>query len=204
MRATESPWPAARWPIAQPTVLTGSRVTVTTTDPQADSAELFDALDHDAVWRHVHGRPANPSELQSALCRADAEGRYPWTVRRDGVVVGTTSYLEVSALDARLEIGSTAYMPSVWGTAVNPECKLLLLRWAFDVGGMSRVQLKTDVRNSRSRAAITKLGAQFEGVLRRYQRRQDGSIRDTAVYSITIEDWPQVRAHLEERLSRQG
>jgi N-acetyltransferase len=87
----------------------------------------------------------------------------------------------------------------VWGTAVNPEAKLLLLTEAFD-HGFERVKLQADALNSRSRAAILKLGAQFEGVLRHTNRRADGSWRDTAVYSILAEEWASVRAGLEARL----
>ena len=83
---------------------------------------------------------------------------------------------------------------------VNPECKLLLMEWAFE-NGFGRVQLKTDIRNARSQQAIARLGATFEGVLRRYQRRQDGSVRDTVLFSVTAEQWPAVRAGLAARLA---
>jgi RimJ/RimL family protein N-acetyltransferase len=136
-------------------------------------------------------------------------GWFPWTVRllRDvggrhaGTIVGWSSYLEISPNDARLEIGNTAYDPAVWGSVVNPECKLLLLGYAFDELQMGRVQLKTDIRNHRSQAAIARLGAHYEGVLRRYQRRADGTVRDTVMFSITAEDWPEVRRSLEDRVA---
>jgi len=84
---------------------------------------------------------------------------------------------------------------------VNPECKLLLLTYAFDELHMGRVQLKTDIRNHRSQQAIARLGATYEGVLRRYQRRADGSVRDTVMFSITAEEWPGVRQRLVDRVS---
>jgi RimJ/RimL family protein N-acetyltransferase len=108
--------------------------------------------------------------------------------------------LEIAPGDARLEIGNTAYDRAVWASVVNPETKLLLLTYAFDTVGMGRVQLKTDIRNYRSQQAIARLGAQFEGVLRRYQRRADGTVRDTVMFSITAEEWPKVRAGLEARI----
>ena len=117
-----------------------------------------------------------------------------------GAVVGTSSYLEIAPNDARLEIGWTAYAPAVWGTALNPEAKLLLLGYAFDDLQMGRVQLKTDIRNVRSQQAIARLGARYEGVLRRYQRRADGSVRDTVLFSVTAEEWPAVRARLRARV----
>jgi RimJ/RimL family protein N-acetyltransferase len=92
------------------------------------------------------------------------------------------------------------YSPAVWSSHVNPECKFLLLQFAFERLGMGRVQLKTDIRNVRSQQAIARLGATFEGVLRRYQRRTDDTVRDTVLFSITAEEWPQVRDHLQGRL----
>ena len=92
------------------------------------------------------------------------------------------------------------YAPSVWASDVNPACKLLLMEWAFG-HGFGRVQLKTDIRNARSQQAIARLGARYEGVLRRYQRRQDGSVRDTVVFSVTAEDWSLVRSGLVSRLA---
>ena len=191
-------WPQAEWP--PPHELAGEHITLTQFVP-ADAPELFAALDHDACWDHVVGRPSDPEEYAATLAQAPQAGRWPWVVRKGAEVVGTTSYLDVSLPDARLEIGSTAYSPVVWATEVNPACKLLLMTWAFD-HGFGRVQLKTDIRNRRSQAAIAKLGATYEGVLRRYQRRQDGTVRDTVMYSVTAEEWPGVRERLRARLAR--
>jgi len=197
-RPDDSPWPLAVWPVPESTSLVCGDIelSLTTLD---DAADLFHALDSDDVWAHVRGRPASAEEMAASIESARAAGRWPWTVRRSGEVVGTTSYLEIAPVDARLEIGFTLYSRAVWGTAVNPACKLLLMEWAFD-HGYGRVQLKTDIRNVRSQQAIARLGASYEGVLRRYQRRQDGSIRDTVLFSVTAEDWRRVRAGLIERL----
>ena len=92
-----------------------------------------------------------------------------------GTVVGTSTYLDVSVCDARLEIGSTAYAPGLWGTAMNPDTKLALLTHAFEVLGAGRVQLKTDVRNTRSQQAIARLGARYEGTLRRTSAEPTGA-----------------------------
>ena len=167
----------------------------------ADAAELFAAVDHDACWEHVAGRPATPEEYGATLARAPESGRWPWVARVAGEVVGTTSFLDVSLADARLEIGWTAYSPAAWGTDVNPACKLLLMQWAFD-HGFGRVQLKTDIRNLRSQRAIERLGAEYEGVLRRYQRRADATVRDTVMFSVIAEEWPATRQRLQDRLSR--
>ena len=124
-----------------------------------------------------------------------------FVVMRARSIVGTTSFLDVSVPDARVEIGSTMYARHEWGSDLNPVCKLLLMSHAFDVLGMGRVQLKTDVRNMRSRAAIEKIGATREGVLRRYQRRADATVRDTVMYSVVAEEWPVVRDKLSARLN---
>jgi RimJ/RimL family protein N-acetyltransferase len=100
-------------------------------------------------------------------------------------------------------IGWTAYDPRVWAGAVNPETKLLMLTEAFE-HGFARVRLQADAVNARSRAAIEKLGAQFEGVLRRARLRADGTLSGTAVYSILDDEWPAVRAGLEARLDDIG
>ncbi|MDO7883036.1 GNAT family N-acetyltransferase [Salinibacterium soli] len=118
----------------------------------------------------------------------------------DGRLVGTSTLGDFDEAREHAHIGWTAWSPSVWGTAVNPEAKLLMLGEAFDAG-FGRVKLQADALNSRSRAAILKLGATFEGIVRRDQLRADGSWRDTAVYSILVDEWPEVRARLEERLA---
>jgi RimJ/RimL family protein N-acetyltransferase len=119
-----------------------------------------------------------------------------------GEPVGGTTYLDISAADRRLEIGNTWLGRTAWRTPVNTECKLLLLRHAFETLGANRVQLKTDARNLRSQQAIERLGAVREGVLRKYQVMGDGFVRDTVMYSITAAEWPAVRARLEGLLQR--
>lgn len=128
----------------------------------------------------------------------------PFVVRstEDDRLIGATRYGDVDLQGGRLEIGWTWYVPDARGTAVNPECKLLLLRHAFDVLGVRRVALKTGALNTRSRRAIEKLGAVCEGVLRQHAVQRDGRIRDTVMYSIVREEWPAVRLRLEQRLGR--
>jgi RimJ/RimL family protein N-acetyltransferase len=117
-----------------------------------------------------------------------------------GTIVGASSLTDFDLKAEHTHIGWTAWDPRVWATAVNPEAKLLMLGTAFD-HGFGRVKLQADSRNVRSRAAISKLGATFEGVTRRDRLRADGTWRDTAVYSILIDEWPTVRAALEQRLA---
>lgn len=122
-------------------------------------------------------------------------------VRRlsDGEIVGTTSFLNIRRPHRGLEIGATFYRPDARASAVNPECKRLLLGRAFDDGAL-RVDIVTDARNLRSQAAIAKLGAVREGVLRRHKVTWTGHIRDTVVFAVTDQDWPAVRDGLDARL----
>jgi N-acetyltransferase len=206
-RPNDAPWAAMSWP---PTAsrLVGHVVELLPCVPERDGAVLFTILHDDAVWRHVAGRPRDAAEFTANLVKRQAEGRFVWVVRLlrahgafgAGAIVGTTSYLEVSVPDARLEIGATMYAPAVWASKVNPDAKRLLLEYAFDVLGAGRVQLKTDVRNARSQQAIARLGARYEGTLRRHQLREDGTIRDTVLFSIIAEEWPDVRHNLMKRL----
>jgi RimJ/RimL family protein N-acetyltransferase len=200
--------PPAAWPPDIGTVLVGRDLEVRPTELD-DSEGLFQALDAGEVWEHLTmERPQSVDEMRDLVARS-IDVMHPWTVRlrepmggwEDGSVVGWSSFLEVSAADARLEIGATAYAPSVWASTVNPETKLLLLGHAFDTLRFSRVQFKTDVRNERSQDAILRIGAVREGLLRLYQRRRDGSIRDTALFSITADEWPSVRDGLRDRLA---
>jgi RimJ/RimL family protein N-acetyltransferase len=134
--------------------------------------------------------------------------------RHGDMVVGTSRFLDLQVFETsgvRLpvpgerptvaEIGSTWYAAAAQRTAVNTECKLLLLRYAFEDWGVLRVTLKTDARNARSRAAIERIGAAFEGVRRVHIPASDGTLRDTAYYSIIREEWPPIRERLLERLS---
>ena len=115
--------------------------------------------------------------------------------------VGMTRYLNIEEAHRKLEIGSTWYEPAVWAGPVNPECKLLLMRHAFEALGFHRVEYKTDVRNARSRAAILKLGARQEGIFRKHMIMADGHVRDSVYFSVTDDDWPAVKAGLEKRLA---
>ncbi len=129
-------------------------------------------------------------------------GRVPFAavLLATGKAIGTTSYLDIRPAHRGLEIGYTWYAIAHQGTQVNPESKYLLLRHAFEDLGAIRVQLKTDGRNLRSQRAIAKLGAKHEGVLRKHLILPDGYVRDTAIFSITDDEWPHVKSNLEVRL----
>lgn len=188
----------------------------------ADAPELFEALDDERVWAAGYGggptgRPRDVAAmlriLRTAVEAAVRRQRQAYTVRLlaedadgtggapAGTVVGTTSLGDWDLANERAHLGWTAYGPSWWGGNVNAECKLLILGHAFDDCEFGRVKLQTDGMNQRSQAAIARLGAAREGVLRRHQKRADGTFRDTVVYSVLREEWPDVRANLLARLT---
>jgi len=131
-----------------------------------------------------------------------APGYSPFAIvdSQSGRAVGATSYLDIRPADRGLEIGFTWISKPFQGTLVNPECKYLLFRHAFEDQQAVRVQLKTDLRNLHSQRAIEKLGAKREGVLRKHMIRPDGYIRDSVMYSVICDEWPEVKARLEARL----
>jgi RimJ/RimL family protein N-acetyltransferase len=180
----------------------------------ADLPELHAAIGHPEVY--VGGYGGGPAGFRATVPEFVewATIYYPWDSRNiylvrvnggpsDGVAIGTTTLGDFELEPEHAHIGWTAYDPRVWASQVNPEAKLLLLGLAFD-HGFGRVKIQTDVLNDRSRAAVLKLGATFEGVVRRDRLRADGTWRDTAVYSILIDEWPDVRAGLTKRLERYG
>lgn len=140
-----------------------------------------------------------------ALADAAAGRRIPFAVRRldTGEVVGTTSFLEIRPVHRSVEIGATFYRADQRAGFVNPDCKQRLLAEAFEAGA-HRVELVVDTRNQRSQAAVRKLGAVQEGVLRKHKTTWTGFVRDSAIFSITDDDWPGVRAGLEARLEAFG
>jgi RimJ/RimL family protein N-acetyltransferase len=142
---------------------------------------------------------------RSALGTMEQGTRIAYAVRRlsDDAVVGTTSLYEIKPDYRRCEIGSTFYRPEARGGPVNPACKRLLLGHAFDSGAV-RVEIITDALNPGSQAAIRKLGARDEGVLRKHKITFKGRIRDTAQFAILDDDWPEVRARLDVRLAAFG
>lgn len=160
------------------------------------------------VWRWQGGpAPRTEAELGATLDRVLAaadRGEYVAFAVVDlasGRVAGWTCYLDISVPDERLEIGWTWYGRAYWRGPVNTEAKLLLLAHAFEDLGMGRVQWKTDTRNDRSRAAILRLGAIQEGVLRRHKRRPDGTWRDTVYFSMLRDEWPAAERKLRDRLT---
>lgn len=168
---------------------------------------LLEAGSDPRIWAWVP-LPAGglPAYLEAAFAAARPDSHIPYVVTRvgDGAVLGMTRLFDIRPGDSGLEIGHTWYTPAVWAGPINAEAKRLLLAHAFEACGYERVQLKTDLRNTRSQGAIARLGAQREGVLRRNMRLNDGYLRSTVMFSILREEWPQVRAGLDARLAAFG
>ncbi|ONI77465.1 GNAT family N-acetyltransferase [Kribbella sp. ALI-6-A] len=178
-----------------------------------DIDQLFAAIDDERVYAAGFGggpagRPATGEQMRERWTKS-APQRVAYVVRlardselgAEGTVVGTTSLGDVDLANERVHLGWTGYAPSVWGTLVNPSCKFLMLQHAFEDCGFNRVKIQTSLVNTRSQAAIAKLGATREGVLRRHIKQPDGSWRDTVVFSILADEWPEVRKGLLARIS---
>ena len=196
----------AVWP-PQATTLEGDLVRL---EPLAASHadELAQAIqdgDLHRLWFTIVPAPGDlPGWIEASL-QAQSQGKaLPFVVRlrSNGRIVGSTRYMNIEPAQRRLEIGTTFYAASVQRSALNTECKRLLLGHAFDTLGCIAVEFRTHWFNQRSREAIARLGAKQDGVLRKHQRLPDGSFRDTVVFSITDDEWPAVRTHLSFRQAR--
>ena len=191
----------------EPVTLKGERATLEPLGLQHEAA-LRDAAADGELWRLWYTSVAPPDKMADyislALDMRERLGAMPFAVRDNavGAVVGCTRYFNVDAANRRLEIGHTWYAKRAQRTAINTECKLLLLTHAFEVLGCIAVEFRTHWFNHASRAAIERLGAKQDAVLRNHQLLPDGSKRDTVVYSIIDGEWPAVRRHLKFQLDR--
>lgn len=170
--------------------------------------DLVAAVTPGELWRAWYTTIPSPetmaAEIAKRLADQEAGTRAPWAIvdPATGQAVGMTSYLHLAPTDRRLEIGSTWIGLAAQGTRINPAAKLLLLQRAFEDLQCVRVELRTHFQNHQSRAAIEKLGAKLDGVLRRHMILPNGTIRDTCVYSVLDYEWENVRLGLEARLAR--
>lgn len=172
-----------------------------------DIAEAVADSDLHKLWYTTVPAPEDvPAEIERRLGLQAAGSMLSFTVLlpQTGKAVGMTTYMNVDAANRRLEIGSTFYRRSVQRTGVNLECKLMLLRHAFETLDCIAVEFRTHFMNRQSRQAIEGLGAKADGVLRAHMIMPNGTLRDTAVYSILATEWPSVQANLEWRISARG
>lgn len=140
--------------------------------------------------------------IEAAAAERERGTQIPFVVvyKTNSRIIGSSRYLDLSETHKTLEIGWTWYHPDYWRTSVNTETKFLMLQYAFEELGMNRVQFNTDARNIRSQTAIARLGAKKEGVLRKHRIIADGYVRDTVVFSILKEEWPEVKSALQEKM----
>jgi RimJ/RimL family protein N-acetyltransferase len=185
----------------EPVTLAGAHVIL---EPAADRhvPDLLAAAQDDLVWAWLPWpRPRTEADVADMLA-GERRLAHPFAQvdAATGRAVGITTYRDVDERHRTLEIGGTWLGRPWWRTAINTEAKLLILGHAFELLQANRVAIKTDIRNERSQAAIERLGAKREGVLRHQYIRPDGTLRDTVLYSVIPEEWPAVRASLRQRL----
>jgi len=193
------PWP-------DPVTLSATHATLRPLAPEHHDALCAAARDGE-LWRLWYTSVPAPEgmarEIERRLALQAAGSMLPFTVFDGaGRVAGMSSYMNIDAAHRRVEIGSTWYAARVQRSALNTQCKRLLLGHAFEQLGCIAVEFRTHRLNTQSRRAIERLGAQLDGVLRAHQIGRDGTLRDTAVYSITAAEWPTVRSHLDWQLTR--
>ncbi|MCM0609164.1 MAG: GNAT family N-acetyltransferase [Ideonella sp. WA131b] len=190
------------WP--EPVTLGGPHATLVPLAREHHDALVRAAHDGE-LWRLWYTAVPSPegmaAEIERRLALAEAGSMRPYTVLdAAGTVVGMSTYMHIDAKNRRVEIGSTWTARSAQRTPLNTQCKRLLLGHAFETLHCIAVEFRTHRLNTQSRRAIERLGAQLDGILRAHQIGPDGTLRDTAVYSITAAEWPTVRSHLDWQL----
>ncbi|QED46115.1 GNAT family N-acetyltransferase [Cytobacillus dafuensis] len=175
---------------------------------ESDIDEIFEASKDQSIWQHATQNITTKEDVihyvQKALMAKEQGIEIPFVIinQKTNQIIGSTRLMDIHLEHKRLEIGSTWLHPNYWRTAINTNCKYLLLRYCFENINLQRVQLKTDHANLRSQKAIERIGAIKEGILRNHMIRQDGTVRHTVMYSITKEQWPEVKEHLEHLISK--
>ena len=170
--------------------------------------DLLEAVKDGELWRHWYTAIPTPdkmaAEIERRLSLHKQGSMLPFTVQVNGKAVGMTTYMNIDAANRRVEIGSTWYRRAVQRSAINTECKRLLLAHAFEQLDCIAVEFRTHFFNHQSRRGIERLGAKLDGVLRNHQINPHpaagGSLRDTCVYSIIASEWPTVKAHLNHQM----
>jgi RimJ/RimL family protein N-acetyltransferase len=189
----------------QPITLAGQAVSLEPLS-MGHAGALLEAAQSEEIWLHTLDKPRTMEAMQDYIARAlgerDNKTGIPFAVRHIATnrFIGSTRYANIAPLRCGLEIGFTWYAPQFWRTSVNTECKYLLLKHAFETLQYIRVELQAMVDNARSRAAILRLGAIEEGVLRSRIVRRNGQRFDSVFFSILDNEWPAVKARLEAAL----
>jgi RimJ/RimL family protein N-acetyltransferase len=162
--------------------------------------------EHQHIWQHLPADCSTPEKFATyyndELLNFSKHNHYVFTVFdcATNTIVGSTRFFHISQYDKHLEIGWTWLDPAVWGTNINKEMKLLMLEFAFETLGAVRVQFRASESNDRSRAAILKIGAKYEGTIRKERLRDNGTFRNACYYSILDDEWPGVKENLQANL----
>jgi N-acetyltransferase len=190
-----------------PTVLEGRLVRLEPLEPRHFDAVLAAAFSDPVIWTHIPYRVRERADVERLFAIAERMHAaasavvFATCAGPGGRVVGSTSIRLVDPETPSVEIGGTWLVPEWQRTRVNTEAKYLQLSHAFEKLSVARVELKTDARNERSRAAMRRIGATEEGTFRSHMRRHDGTLRDSVFFSIVAGEWPAVKAKLEARLA---
>lgn len=193
------------YPIPHPTVLSGDIVEVRPLE-KAHFAELDALAKEPRIWEFYTVNGGNTESLtkslQGGLDDRDKGTQYPFVIyhKAHNKLIGSTRFIDIQPLHNKLEIGWTWLHPDYWASAVNFECKLLLLTFAFESLGVYRVQFKVDVLNMRSRKAVEKIGGIAEGILRNDMVRENGTKRNSVYFSIIESEWPETKGRLQALL----
>jgi len=201
------------YPMPHPTVLSGDIVELRPLE-KAHFAELDALAKEPRIWEFYTVNGGNTESLtkslQGGLDDREKGKQYPFVIyhKADGKLIGSTRFIDIQPLHNKLEIGWTWLHPDYWASAVNFECKLLLLTFAFESLGVYRVQFKVDVLNMRSRKAVEKIGGIAEGILRNDMVRENGTKRNSVYFSIIESEWPETKkritALIQSKLSAQA
>ncbi|MGX9134111.1 GNAT family N-acetyltransferase [Rummeliibacillus sp. JY-2-4R] len=173
---------------------------------ETDAQEILKVATLPEIWSYMSITIKTIEDAQKyvadALSKKEKGVEFPFVIidPHTNAVIGSTKFMDIDKKHKRLEIGFTWLTPSYWRTAINTNCKYLLLQYCFEVLHLNRVQIKTDHENLRSQKAIERIGAQKEGVLRNHMVRKDGTIRHTVMYSVTVEEWENVKSRLEDMM----
>ncbi|MCT6816457.1 GNAT family N-acetyltransferase [Lysinibacillus fusiformis] len=171
-----------------------------------DLSGILEVASYPEIWSHMSTTIEKMVDVnnfvENALLMRRNKTEFPFVIvdKKTGEIIGSTRFMDIDDTHQRVEIGTTWLTPAYWRTAINTNCKYLLLQYCFETLHLQRVQIKTDHENSQSQKAIERIGATKEGVLRNHMIRKDGTTRHTVMYSITLEEWPQVKIHLNQLL----
>ena len=198
-----SPW------LQHPLILKGNIVELHPLEEESLD-ELFEVGRDPKIWQLTSVDYSDPvnfhANFRAALRDRHLGHVYPFVVclKEDGRIIGTTRLLDIHPHDRKIEIGVSWIASAFWGSGINTECKQLLLEYCFEMLGVHRVQFRAKADNARSRRALEKIGATFEGILRKDKIEPNGQSRNTAFYSVVNDDWPSVKALLAAQLAKHG